>query len=164
MSELKGIDVIDSAINKWLADNEFDCIATMGPEFAYYHSDSLIHYALWFDKETEPWFVEVMDECGLNYNCDSFILGFFHELGHNMTMDFLDDEDYEYSLAEITRIEDEGADGREDNMTYFHLPLEIEATQWAVDYINNHSDKVAEFWDAVKDCIHNFYKINMVEI
>ena len=60
----------------------------------------------------------------------SFITSFLHELGHAQTVCFFTDEDIEFSRSILSTME------------YFESPLEIAATNWAIDFMINNTDKV----------------------
>ena len=47
---------------------------------------------------------------------------------------------------------------------YFDLPVEYEATMWAIDYMRNNAQKVAEFWKELQEAIMEFYRLNEVEV
>ena len=107
--------------------HEFECDAVIGNEFAYYYEENLVVVDP-FDKNEE--FLALARENGLNKEVSSFVISFFHELGHNETIDFV--EEYEGDKNSLTMKE------------YFYLEEEYEATMWAIDFCNNHMDIVKE--------------------
>lgn len=107
--------------------NEYECDVVIGNEFAYYYDESLIVVDP-TDKDEE--FLELARENGLNNEVSSFTISFFHELGHNETLDFC--EEYEGDKNALTMKE------------YFYLEEELEATMWAIDFCNNNMDIVKE--------------------
>ena len=45
---------------------------------------------------------------------------------------------------------------------YYHLPVEYEATRWAVEYINKYPERVEELVRTVGKAVRRFYKIHKV--
>ena len=107
--------------------HEFECDAVIGNEFAYYYAENLIVVDP-FDPNEK--FLALARENGLNEEVSNFVLSFFHELGHNETMDFV--EEYEGDKDALTMEE------------YFYLEEEYEATMWAIDFCNNNMELVKE--------------------
>lgn len=107
--------------------NEFECEVVIGDEFAYYYEENKIVVN---PTDTDEEFVALARENGLNEEVSNFVISFFHELGHNETIDFC--EEY---------------DGDKDALTieeYFYLDEEYEATMWAIDFCNSNMDIVRE--------------------
>ncbi len=74
-----------------------------------------------------------------------FLLSLFHEIGHYMTFDDLGEEDFAYSCdvkALLGTTDD-------DAKIYFRLPIEIAATNWAIDYINEHPTEISKLEKAI---------------
>ncbi len=107
--------------------NEFECEVVIGNEFAYYYEESLIVVD---PTDTDEEFLTLARENGLNEEVSSFVISFFHELGHNETLDFC--EEYEGDKNALLMAE------------YFYLEEEYEATMWAIDFCNNNMDVVKE--------------------
>ena len=107
--------------------NEFECEVVIGNEFAYYYEESKIVVNL---ADTDEEFLTLARENGLNEEVSNFVISFFHELGHNETIDFV--EEYEEDKDALTMEE------------YFYLEEEYEATMWAIDFCNNNMDIVKE--------------------
>ena len=107
--------------------NEFECEVVIGNEFAYYYEESKIVVNL---ADTDEEFLALARENGLNEEVSNFVISFFHELGHNETIDFV--EEYEEDKDTLTMEE------------YFYLEEEYEATMWAIDFCNNNMDIVKE--------------------
>jgi hypothetical protein len=108
--------------------NEYDCEVVIGNEFAYYYSESKIVVN---PADTDERFFELARANGLNEKVSNFVISFFHELGHNETMDFIEEE-YEGDKNALSMEE------------YFYLEEEYEATMWAIDFCNNNMDIVEE--------------------
>lgn len=107
--------------------HEFECDAVIGNEFAYYYEENLIVVDP-FDKDEA--FLNFARKNGLNETVSSFVISFFHELGHNETIDFVEEYDG-----------DKNALSAEE---YFNLEEEFEATAWAIDFCNEHLELVKE--------------------
>lgn len=108
--------------------NEFECEVVIGDEFAYYYEESKIVVN---PTDTDEEFLTLARENGLNEEVSNFVISFFHELGHNETMDFIEEE-YEGDKDALTMEE------------YFYLEEEYEATMWAIDFCNSNMDIVRE--------------------
>lgn len=107
--------------------HEFECDAVIGNEFAYYYEENLVVVDP-FDKDEA--FLNFARKNGLNETVSSFVISFFHELGHNETIDFVEEYDG-----------DKNALSAEE---YFNLEEEFEATAWAIDFCNENLELVKE--------------------
>lgn len=130
---------ITNILDNYLEENEFECSTEIGLDFAYYYAESKIVYSLVTTEKTDRLFMEFAKANGLKVDCGIFLFSFFHELGHNETIDFLDDK-VEKKCRKIKETLRE--DNEEDCKKYFSLADEKEATMWAVDYINNNIEKI----------------------
>ena len=86
-------------------------------------------------------------------------ISFLHELGHHETYELLEDDEIDFSESEKERIRATMESGHEANMAYYYLPDEIIATQWAVNFMNEHTDAVIDMINRVSPKIYEFYKI-----
>lgn len=107
--------------------NEFECDVVIGNEFAYYYEENLVVVDP-FDKDEA--FLNFARKNGLNETVSSFVISFLHELGHNETIDFVEEYDG-----------DKNALSAEE---YFSLEEEFEATTWAIDFCNENLELVKE--------------------
>lgn len=108
--------------------NEFECDVEVGNEFAYYYAESLIVVD---PTDNDDTFLAFARANGLDTRVGSFVISFFHELGHNETIDDVEEE----------------FEGDKDTLTteeYFNLEEEWLATEWAIDYCNSHIDIVEQ--------------------
>lgn len=103
--------------------NEYECEVIEGNEFAYYYEESII--VVDFNDKDET-FRDFARTLGLDKSVSALTISFLHELGHNETIDFV--EEYEGDKDKLS-LDD-----------YFNLEEEIEATQWAIDYCNEHKN------------------------
>lgn len=170
MKELKGVELIDNILNNFLI--EFDAIAELGTDFCYWNADSTINYSLVISDNHNNYFMDNFNRLAPDITCDVFLISFLHELGHHETLHIFDDMDAAYCLdvkkdLSIKLKDVEGLDKeaeREIYQTYFDLPDEYEATMWAIEYIRENTEKIAEFWNKLQAAIMNFYKLNEVEV
>lgn len=162
--ELKGLNLIKIALEYWLKKYNFSArIRKMDTDFFWYWSDNTISYSLFTPEEAmEPW-ADLLNELGCKYNIDVFFSSFLHELGHSATYYEFDDDEIDACDEIKALLRDEPSSFAEDvHWVYFHLPVEIEATRWAVNYINTYPERVKELIDLVGKTVRLFYKLNDV--
>ena len=106
--------------------NRYECEVVEGNEFAYYYEENLIVVDL---NDKDEAFLNFARENGLNEKVSAFTISFLHELGHNETIDFV--EEYEGDKESLSLNE------------YFNLEEEFEATMWAIDFCEEHK-KIVE--------------------
>jgi hypothetical protein len=161
--ELLGIDKINAVLNKFL--EPFEAHADLGEEFSYWYADSRIEYNLVVIEASTDYFMQNFNKMAPDLNCDPFLASFLHELGHHETLDFID-EDYrpiKMQLEEDLKRVSKSAEAI-IHQKYFDLPVEYEATMWAIEYMRNNAQKVAEFWKELQEAIMEFYRLNEVEV
>lgn len=112
--------------------------ALFNDEFAYYHISKEITYAYLPCKADEHF----IDFIYRTYNIDIepywFIFSILHEIGHHKTkLDTIDIE-FEESIRALLEIID---DEYRCNELYFQLPAEQLATEWAIEYLQNHYEE-----------------------
>lgn len=78
--------------------------------------------------------------------CNSFIYSIFHEYGHKMTLGDFSEADWDkYQLAL------DGIEGINDNnkkdYEYYKLPIELAASQWAVNFIIAHYTEIVIWFE-----------------
>lgn len=161
--KLQGLGLINIAFNHWLKKYSFEArVRGVDEDFFWYHNNT-ISYSFFFPVEaTENW-SRLMEELGCNYVLDEFYTAFLHELGHSHTYwDFEEEELDEY--YDILKLMDEEPSSFAESIhyTYTHLPVEYEASRWAVNYINTYPERVKELVDLVGKAVRLFYKINDV--
>lgn len=163
--ELQGVEEIDNVINHFLAD--FDLTCRLEEEFCYYPSKNIIGYCLWVGPAHDS-FMKFFQSLAPDITCDPFLISLLHEVGHNETYFYLEDEEIEFcnftkSLLEAELENTEDQKERDAlHFEYYNLPDEIEATTWAIDFIRKHPSQVGFFWETVKAAILNFYWKNML--
>ena len=167
---LKAIKPINNYLNNWLKENKFDCRAEFDDEFLYDLENGNIHYSLVVPKSHDIYYLKLVKFYAPEIEeCDNFILSFFHELGHNQTeMDFSDIEFDAYGefLQKIDeKFNSENSETTEwDYLKYYMHPIEIAATEWAVQYILGNPRKIKKFIDGLRPLVLNFIEKNNIEL
>ena len=152
--KLKAIKPVNNCLNKFM--REWGLTAEIGTDFAYLYEKRVVVWTPIVASQNDIDFQNFFESLGCNVKCDVFLYSILHEIGHSQTLDDVDDEDYAYSLDRKAQ--------PISNYEYFKLPDEIAATQWAVDFLNNNTEKVRLFWEEFVPKMMNFYKKNNIEI
>lgn len=147
---------IDNILNQYLS--KFEVSVKAGTDFAYWYAEDVIEYAFVVSERMNNLFLNFAKSQGLRYNVDIFLLSLYHELGHHLSYEDLDDVDVNYSLDVKASLTDSDADCD----IYFNLPDEIAATNWAIDYINENPEEIAGLWNQLQPAIARFYKQNNI--
>ena len=168
MTKLKGRKTLNKAITQTLEPFGITS-ARLSDEYCYYFEEESIDYTLVI-TESDKIFNEFVKEY-FDYDIkNTFIFSLLHELGHRFNNDNIDGSLYRYCIAEKERIEKTIFDTDDNfffklyNYQYFKLPDEILATAWAVDYAKAHPKQLQIMWEKMEKAIHNFYRINKVEV
>ena len=164
MSKLYGVNDINKALNKWLAENGFKVrVRGLEEDFYWYVNDNTIGYALVCPENSINAWNNLLNELNCQYTIDVFYSSFLHEVFHSETYHMLDTSDLDISNT-IKMVINDDPDSFEDIYdTYFHLPVEIAATRAAVKFINSHPDKVQQLIETTSAAIQKFYELNGVE-
>lgn len=139
---------INKVLNDFLKENDFDCGAEYVAESDSYYDMIEEHIVLGGQSvlRGDEIFIEYCKKLGLEKEYSINTLSFMHELGHHITLDEADDEDWEYArLLDIAVLLE--PDNDEKYLKYFTQPIEAMATEWAVEFMNEHS-KMMEIFDA----------------
>jgi hypothetical protein len=148
---LIGEDIVNAAFDAWFIKHNFKTrINGLDNEFFWnFDTDKVSYCFVHSDRFIED-FTEVCNDLGLQYDIDIFWLSFFHEVGHGQTFqDITDDEIWEADFL--------------SGFDYYYCQREVVATQWAVDFINNHFDLVIDLIEMVKPAIVKFFQDNNIE-
>lgn len=91
------------------------------------------------NKVADEIYMRFCKDLGLKVDIDVITMSFLHEVGHHMTLDFLDED--EISESEWTKVilritKDDSEYTEEDYMKYFNCPEEFEATWDAIKFCN----------------------------
>lgn len=158
MVNIKGVSILEWWLTKWLAAAGFPMVkAKLGSDFLYCSDNSIIYFSLFTTETHDLDFLHfAQDEFNFPFDCDNFILSFFHELGHYMTYhEWSQKELNEYYLTKLYLSLFENS-----HLDYYKLPIEHLATDWACSYICNHQKEIEEFWRVCKKLLMNIYKQN----
>lgn len=155
---------ITNALNIWLEKNGFDTQVTgTNSDWYWYWEDNHIEYSLVCVANNLVAWNALLEELNCKYVIDPFFSCFLHELGHAQTYPSFDDDiiDEDEEIKQL--MQENPASFAEDlDNIYFHLPMEIVATKWAVDFINTHPNEVRNLISAVSPLIQDFYKLNKI--
>jgi len=136
---------LENYLTNWLTSRGYELeVRECDDEFFYSDPLSLIAVAT-SAKAVDRYFLRFIDSLGCQVSfSNAFIPEFLHELGHNETLDDFDEEDDEEYREFEHSFEGLDMDNWENQLLYMSHPIELAATQWAVDYINSHVDEVIE--------------------
>lgn len=161
--KLQGLGLIDITLNHWLKKYGFAArVRGVDEDFFWYHDDT-ISYSFFFPVDAAKNWKMLMEELKCEYTIDLFFTAFLHELGHSHTYHWFDeDEIQEYNETCRLIAEEPSSFAESLEYVYTHLPIEYEASTWAVNYINTYPERVKELVDLVSKAIGLFYKLNDV--
>ena len=168
MTKLKGLTKLNKALKNAFSEFEIEKF-TMNGDWAYYPDTNKITYSLVENNIEDIWFNEfVKKRFGYKVK-NTFMITILHEIGHKMTLDDIYESDavYEFCEAEKERIDKDMKNAKSEKeckkleFQYFALPDEIIATKWAVDYMRENEEKLAEIWEKLKAAFVEFYSKNI---
>lgn len=140
------IGKINDVLNEYLA--KFELTADLAPDFFYDEREEWIGYALATPAEDEKSFRDFVESFNPKFYYHDFIVSLFHEIGHHETL---------HTIDEVTRNEYDCLRWSMSAIEYFTHPVELEATLWAIEYIETHMDEVNRLWLAVQPLIIEFF-------
>ena len=165
--KLKGLKRIDKIINKFLSD-EFGLTAKLNTDFEYNRNTHIIGYSLAVTEDADKYFITFCNHLNPNIKADIFILSLMHEIAHHFTQFNFSEYDWEDSNNIKDKISiNLGLYPEKASKwynSYFNLEVEKVATEWGLNYIDTHSQKILDFWNELQPAILRFYKKNGVEI
>ena len=145
------LDRLTAILNDYC--KQFDIEVFEDTDFAFYRNGT-ISYTVVVTERFDRMF---LNYCETNFpliHAPIFLWSLFHEIGHAMTDDEIDDEVYEFCFNTKLGLNGEND---EDTMTYFDLPDEKKATEWGYYYMLNHEQEVSELWDKIRPLIQNLH-------
>lgn len=148
----KAITEIKNILDTWLKENDFDLTTRFEQDFAYYHNENVIAFGLLTTERNNECFGNFVEDLG-GYGNWGFLNSFFHELGHHETYEDISDSDYDYGQMVKAYLADKEELNDYDLYTYFNLPIERTATEWGIEYINNHTSEVAELNKKIRNVV-----------
>ena len=160
------LDSINATLEDWLDEHlDLDLTCRVDTDFYHYHNDEDdecgIAWSLFQNEAEEQRFkIFIKEELAVDVDrCHPWLLSFFHEVGHEMTMDDFSDAELEQDRNQRNAIE---ASEDPDYFAYFNLPLEKAATKWAVDFIIHNQDLVTDLLLDVMEQLALFYEVNNI--
>lgn len=126
-----------------------------GEDFCYYPEEHVVQWGCFDTPNTDNHFQQFFHEYGLEYDeVHNFFLSLLHEVGHYMTLHYFSEEERASNIvAKQSHISDRTI---ETNYWYWELPTEFEANLWAINFMNENPDLVAELYDL---CMAHLYEI-----
>lgn len=163
--ELKGVKKLDKAltnmVNLYICE---DIKCKFSTEFCIV--DNKLFYSLFVEEEVDKdWVRWLKDTYGDRYDDDfsTFVLTFLHEVGHYFTLEDYDEEDYHKKVENF--VIDYDTDTREEIVEkrrgYWDLEVEKAATDWAINFYNNHKEEMKNFYKDCMSFISVFYTQNL---
>jgi hypothetical protein len=146
--------MVTKALNEWLEKYGFETrvrgLNTDG--FFYYWCSDVIEYTFHLPQQAIDSWDLLMDELELPYNIGQFFTSFLHELGHAETLCEFSEEELESDENESHRLA-MLLPSIENDMAYYHLPTEMAATRWAIDYIIAYPERVKELVEKISPLV-----------
>ena len=111
--------------------------------------DEIIYVGKSYDKRNDKYFENFVNK--LNPEChkiNPFLISLLHEIGHieTYTEEDKEEKDLLYSLLKVKYNEElDDKKLEEYNNMYFKIPLEQNATEWAIDYALSHLDLMEKY-------------------
>ena len=161
--KLQGLGLINLTLNHWLKKYGFDArVRGVDEDFFWYHDDT-ISYSFFFPKDAKKNWDALLEELGCQYDVDLFFSAFLHEVGHSETYHTFEEEIIEEcdELCELIATKPDSFD-QDLDYVYTHMPVEYEASRWAVEYINANPQRIKELVSTVGKALDLFYKLNNV--
>ncbi len=163
MNSLKGYRKINKFLTDWCNNHGFKVKCRLASEFQYEDESKTIYYALTILQMHDQLFEAICKPYLTNIEkCDNFILSFFHELGHYMLDSTYLDEDWIEYYDLLVKLEKDKLT-KKDYIKYYTCPIELNATQWSCNFINDNVSLIEQFWKDLQPLILEFYRINKIE-
>lgn len=159
---LKGVRELEKFLTGWLRAAGFtDVRARAAADFGYDPEDGIIYFSFGVTEKIDTLFLKFcQDELGFPYDCDNFIISFFHELGHHITYFDYSDKEWKEYYKRKKKLED----APNSEYKYFSLPMEMAATRWGCSYIERHADLINDFWEQCQKLLMDIYRLNGVDV
>lgn len=121
-----------------------------GEDFCYYHNQHVVQWGMFDTPRVDANFKQFFYEYGLKYDdVHVFFLSLLHEVGHYMTLHQFSDEVRDGdSAAKENRVSDGTID---TDYWYWELPTEFAANMWAINWMNENPDLMAELYEICMD-------------
>jgi len=145
------LDRLTAILNDYC--EQFDIEVFEDTDFAFYR-DGTISYTVVVTERFDRLFKQFVETEFPLIHAPIFLWSLFHEIGHAMTDNEIEDEVYGFCLNIKISLDSEND---EDTMTYFNLPDEYTATEWGYYYMLNHEQEVSELWDKIRPLIEKLH-------
>ena len=138
---------IDNILNGFL--EPFECTARLSTDFAYFNAENLITYSVAVASRCEDSFMTFVKDLFPEIDADIFLWSILHELGHHETEDDFDEDEWEDYMIKSTTVK--------TDMEYYNLPIERAATEWAGEFMLEHTDEITALWKELQAAIVEIY-------
>lgn len=120
-----------------------ECTIQYGNCFAYHPQEKTITFSLGADdaEDCHEWKEFLAKKFNFSLTKENiFTLSILHELGHHFTIELFSDDEWNFQATEeyLRNINDY----HERSQAYFNMPIELLATQFAIDIYRNHPRKM----------------------
>jgi len=162
---LKGYRKINIYLTNWCRNHGFNVRCRLAPDFSYDSDKDIIYYSFVVPEKSNQVFMELFKNDLHNIEeCDSFILSFFHELGHYITKNDYDDIEWCDYYDFVESFNKKSKLTKMDYKRYFCNQIEFDASMWACDYINQNTEKISDFFENLQPLILDFFTKNKVAL
>lgn len=162
--KLKGLTKLTRKLNEY-TKNTFNVTCRFGHEFQALPTDKIVYYAIVIPVWMQDTFFADVYERFPDIEVTDFTWLLFHEIGHCMTDYMWTQEEENFFQRQKKLLNEEPlADNVELKNEFYHIfPDEYFATRWAVNYIREHENEIAEFEEMWYETFTEFIKINEIE-
>lgn len=137
--------ILETYLTNWLADHDCDYeVRECDDEFFVCEGLSFISVAT-HAKFIDNYFLRFIAEhgCTMEFS-NGFIPEFLHEVGHTETNADFDDADWDEYHEFVKSFDGLDMDNWDNQVRYMSHPIELAATEWAINYINEHPAEIIE--------------------
>lgn len=132
-------------LHKWLKENNFTCDVQFDDDFGYDMQKNILYIGMYGYPEVSRWFEQFLYEYGMEYTgIYDPVLCLLHELGHTRTIYNFSEKELQFFNFMKVMTEDERMENAEVMFQYWEMPDEFAANIWAINFINDYINKVAE--------------------
>ena len=153
---------------KWLIDNNITNIdVNLGIRFDYYNNTHIIECSPFIQEKVNKELMRFFYEYGCKHNISFFTMAFLHEVGHALTLSSFTEKEYK-DLMDTIEMANEAVKLNPKEKEYFnfdwywHMPHEFAANIWAINFINNHFDKIYALEKIVETNLNIIYNDNNI--
>lgn len=160
---LKYKNEFENTFNTWLKSHKFDIETELATDFAYCDSEEKIYMGLFIVDGVEGVWKKQLEKWGCKNYYGVFTTCFLHELGHYHTLYYFNNTEMFFDKF-LKRLLNLIPNLSFRNYLYFNLPVEKVATQWAIDYMNEHPIITKRLSIMAENEIKEFLEQNEVEM